>query len=55
MWKLGVHGARCEAVVRVTRNQAQGRKGIAQTRGSSETRVLLCSAWEPGMSTVMTC
>lgn len=48
--RLGIHGAHYEAAVRVTRNQAQGRKEIAQMRGNSETRLILHSMWEPGMS-----
>lgn len=55
MCGLGVHGARCVTVVTVTRNQAQRRKEMAQMRGSSETSLILCNAWEPGMSTVITC
>lgn len=48
MCRLGVHGAHYVTVVRVTRNQAQGRKEMAQRRGSSETSLILCNAWEPG-------
>lgn len=42
MCRCGVHGARYEAVVRMTRNQAQGRKEIAQMKESS--RLIHCSA-----------
>lgn len=52
MCRLGVHAARHEAAIGVTRSQAQGRKEMLQMRLAA-TRLILCSMWEPGMSTVM--